>query len=175
MNLEAQRRVLEEVTRFVALVGFSALVGLIALTALNVSLRYLLLPRIPGFDDYGQLLYPVIIASCFPIGLLTNKNIAITFLGMAMPAPIRRGLNLFASLLVLLFFVLVAYRFIWMTLDSEGSVTPTVLMPTTPTWWVATVLLWLTVPVQIWVCWVRLAELMTGRDLLMAKPETSAG
>jgi TRAP-type C4-dicarboxylate transport system permease small subunit len=92
-----------------------------------------------------------------------------------MPAPIRRGLNLFASLLVLLFFVLVAYRFIWMTVDSEGSVTPTVLMPTTPTWWVATALLWLTVPVQIWVCWVRVAELITGRDLFMAKPETSAG
>ena len=175
--MQQQFRTLERLTVAIAITGFLGLVGVVVLTVIDVGLRYGGGQRLPGFDDYGQILFPIIIASCFPVGLLHNRNIAITFLGMGLGVRATRVLTLFAAVLTLVFFVAVAWRFVIMTIDlgRTGAVSPTVLMPVTPTWWLATGLLWLTVPIQTWVVWVRVQELWQGRDLLPApqfeKPE----
>lgn len=165
-----QQKILERLTVAVAIAGFCSLVGIVLLTVVDVVLRFSGGGRIPGFDDYGALLFPIVIASCFPVGLLHNKNITITFLGAGLGATASRILNLFGSLLTLIVFLAIAWRFVGMTqeLQAGGSVTPTVLVSVAPTWWMATILMWLSVPVQLWVCSVRIQELVQGRDILQA-------
>jgi TRAP-type C4-dicarboxylate transport system permease small subunit len=172
--MEDQYRWLERLTVAVAITGFAGLVGVVLLTVVDVALKYLGGQRLPGFDDYGQLLFPIIVASCFPVGLLHRRSVTITFLGMALGPHANRALTFFGSVLTLVFFVLVAWRFIFMTIDmgQSGAVTSTVLLPVTPTWWLATALFWLAVPIQAWVCWVRLRELVEGRYLLTPVHET---
>jgi TRAP-type C4-dicarboxylate transport system permease small subunit len=173
-GVERQYQVLERLTVAVAITGFAGLVGIVLLTVVDVGLKDLGGQRLPGFDDYGQLLFPIIIASCFPVGLLQRRSVTITFLGMGLGPPVNRVLTLFGAILTLVFFVLVAWRFIFMTIDfgQSGAVTSTVLMPVTPTWWLATALFWLAVPMQAWVCWVRLREVIEGRYLLSSVHET---
>ena len=168
--MTAQQRLLDRLTVGIAIAGFAGLVGIVLLTVVDVGLRFSGNPRIPGFDDYGALLFPIIIASAFPVGLLRNRNIVIGFLGAGLGKTATRVLNLFGATLTLVFFFAVAWRFIGMTQEmaSGGAVTPTVLVSVVPTWWVATALFWLAVPIQAYVCFVRVQELVTGRDLLQA-------
>jgi len=174
--LQAQQKMLDKLTVAVAIAGFCGLVGIVLLTVVDVVLRFSGGGRIPGFDDYGALLFPIVIASCFPVGLLHNRNITITFLGSGLGPTASRILNLFGSLLTLTVFVAIAWRFVGMTqeLQAGGSVTPTVLLSVVPTWWISTILMWLTVPVQLWVCAVRVLELAQGRNILQAA-ESDAG
>lgn len=176
MLLEQQQKYLDKLTVGVATAGFCGLVGIVLLTVVDVALRYLGGLRIPGFDDYGALLFPIIISACFPVGLMRNRNITITFLGAALGKTASRVLNLGGSLLTLVAFVMIAWRFIGMSaeLQAGGSVTPTVLITVAPTWWIATILMWLSVPVQAWVCGVRILELVQGREVLQAA-ESDAG
>ena len=53
-------------THRIALVGFTGLVLIALLTFYDGAARYLDLPRVSGFSDVGELLFPIIIASCFP-------------------------------------------------------------------------------------------------------------
>ena len=69
-SLDRQRDRLDGLTRRVAAIGFTGLVAMAVLTMFDASMRYLGLPRIPGFSDFGEVIYAVVIASCFPAGLL---------------------------------------------------------------------------------------------------------
>ena len=168
--IDRQYRILERLTVAIALTGLIGLVGIVVLTVIEVLLRHLGGQRIPGFDDYGQLFYPIVISACFPIGLLHTRNVAITFLGAGLGERATRVFNLFAAIVTLALFGTIAWRFIFMTIGyaQSGAVTATVLLSVVPTWWVATALFWLAVPIQAWVVWVRLLELILGRDLLPA-------
>lgn len=134
MTIARQFLTLERLTVAVGISGFVGLVGIILLTVIDVVLKYIGADRIPGFDDYGQLFFPVVIAAAFPVGMLHARSVTITFLGAGLGPRADRALNFFGSFLTLVFFVLIAWRFIFMTMDmqSSGAVTPTVLMSIAP-------------------------------------------
>lgn len=161
----ASRRSLDRLTRWVAIVGFCGLVAVSLLTMVDGLSRHLGLPRITGFTDFGQVFFAVIIACCFPIGLLRNQNVTITFLGKALGRRAERWLNAFGALVTLAFFTFVAWQFALYTLDitESGRTTRTILMPLAPWWWVTSVIIATTVPVQAWVTVARFAEAATGR------------
>ena len=50
------------VTQRIALLGFSGLVLIALLTFYDGAARYLDLPRVTGFSDFGELLFPIVIA-----------------------------------------------------------------------------------------------------------------
>ena len=54
------------ITQRIALLGFTVLVLIALLTFYDGAARYLDLPRVTGFSDFGKLLFPMVIASCFP-------------------------------------------------------------------------------------------------------------
>ena len=159
---------LDSATRFVALAGFSGLVVIGALTMLDGLARQFGLPRLPGFGDITQMFFAIIIASCFPAGLLHNQNIAVTFLGKALGPRANAWLEVFAALVTLAVFALLAYQFFLMSIDYQetGRVTPTILIPVAPWWWVATAVIALCLPVQIWMVWARIQEAATGKTLI---------
>jgi len=148
-------------THRIALVGFTGLVLIALLTFYDGAARYLDLPRVSGFSDFGELLFPIIIASCFPTVLIQQKNLTIRVLARVTGDGAARWADLAAAVAVLIFFTLLGLQFMQMTLDfhSAGRTTATIEIPTALFWMIATAILWLCVPIQVLVVLSRLRDL----------------
>ena len=152
-------------THRIALVGFTGLVLIALLTFYDGAARYLDLPRVSGFSDVGELLFPIIIASCFPALLIRQKNLTIRVLGRVAGDGTARWADLGAAVAVLVFFTLLGLQFVQMTLDfhEAGRTTATIEIPTALFWMIATSILWLCVPIQLLVVLSRLRDLSPPR------------
>ena len=152
-------------THRIALVGFTGLVLIALLTFYDGAARYLDLPRVSGFADVGELLFPIIIASCFPALLIRQKNLTIRVLGRVAGDGTARWADLAAAVVVLIFFTLLSLQFVQMTLDfhAAGRTTATIEIPTAVFWMIATSILWLCVPIQLLVVLSRLRDLSPPR------------
>ena len=128
------------VTQRIALLGFTGLVLITLLTFYDGGARYLDLPRVTGFSDFGELLFPIVIASCFPVLLIQQKNLTIRVLGRFVGESATRWGDMAAAFAVLVFFMLLGLRFAQMTLDfySAGRTTSTIEIPTAPFWMMTT-------------------------------------
>ncbi|MEE8306568.1 MAG: TRAP transporter small permease subunit [Gammaproteobacteria bacterium] len=152
---------LDALTRRVAIAGFVALTVMAILTMFDSLLRHLELARIPGFGDVGEVIFAIIIASCFPVGLLREQNIRISLLGDRFVPRLRPWLEAFGSLLTFLVFTAIAWQFVAMTWDMQIShrVTSTISLPAAPWWWVSTAIMLVTVPVQAFVLFTKLSAI----------------
>ena len=160
---------LDTLTRQLALVGFGGLTLVGVLTFYDGAARFLNLPRLAGFSDYGEVVYAIVIASCFPAVLLRSNNITIRFLGKLVDRYTReRGsawIEVFGSFATLAFFSVLGWQFVELTADlfHSGRVTGTIEMPTGPWWTLTTAIMLLCVPVQLYVVASRIAAAVTGR------------
>jgi hypothetical protein len=136
-------------THRIALVGFTGLVMIALLT----------------FYDVGELLFPIIIASCFPALLIRQKNLTIRVLGRVAGDATVRYADLAAAVAVLIFFTLLGLQFVQMTLDFHAArrTTATIEIPTAVFWMIATSILWLCVPIQLLVVLSRVRDLSPSR------------
>ena len=152
-------------THRIALLGFTSLVLIALLTFYDGAARYLDLPRVSGFSDFGELLFPIVIASCFPALLIQQKNLTIRVLGRLVGDGAARWADVGAAVAVLIFFLLLGTQFVQMTLDfhSAGRTTATIEIPTALFWMIATSILWLCVPIQLLVVLLRLRDLSQPR------------
>ena len=152
---------LDRITQTVALIGFCGLVVMALLIFYDGSARYLDLPRVAGFSDYGEVVFPIVIASCFPAGLLRQTNITVRFLGKVGGRRVNAVLEAFAALLTLAFFAVLVWQFIELTANygAGGRTTRTIGIPLAPWWWLVTAIMALCVPVQAFVAyaWTRAA------------------
>lgn len=156
---------LDRLTQTVALAGFSGLVVVALLTFYDGAARYLGWPRLSGFSDYGELVYPVIIASCFPAGLLRQTNVTVRVMGQLIGARGVMWLEAFAALVTLGFFAVLVWQFVELTSTyaAAGRTTRTIELPLAPWWYVTTAIMALCVPVQLYVTGAWLAAAVTGR------------
>lgn len=161
-----RNRRLDRTTRWVAFAGLFALFLVAIGTCFDVTLRFLFSAPIDGLDDISQLVFAIVIATCFPAGLLQGHNITIRFLGMALGSRGEKWLEAFGSLVTLVFFVLFGWQFIVMTMEfaDAGRTTMTVETPTAPWWWVTTAVVLFCIPVQLTVFFVRAWEAVTDGD-----------
>jgi TRAP-type C4-dicarboxylate transport system permease small subunit len=152
-------------THRIALLGFTSLVLIALLTFYDGAARYLDLPRVSGFSDFGELLFPIVIASCFPALLIQQKNLTIRLLSRLIGDGGARWADVAAAVAVLIFFLLLGTQFVQMTLDfhSAGRTTATIEIPTALFWMIATSILWLCVPIQLLVVLLRLRDLSQPR------------
>ena len=152
-------------THRIALLGFTGLVLIALLTFYDGAARYLDLPRVSGFSDFGELLFPIVIASCFPALLIQQKNLTIRVLGRLVGDGAARWADAGAAVAVLIFFLLLGTQFVQMTLDfhSAGRTTATIEIPTALFWMIASSILWLCVPIQLLVVLLRLRDLSPPR------------
>lgn len=164
--LLASRRHLMTAARILALLGFASLVVICLITMYDGLARYFWLPRVPGFRDFGEVIFAVLIASCFPLGLLRNQNITITFVGAALGRHANAFLNLLAAVATLLGFALLVYALYVRTGGLGVRMSRTGFFPLAPWAWAATGVMAFAVVVQVWVVLARLAELVTGAALV---------
>ena len=149
------------ITQRIALLGFTVLVLIALLTFYDGAARYLDLPRVTGFSDFGELLFPMVIASCFPALLIQQKNLTIRVLGRFAGEGAARWGEMAAAFAVLVFFTLLGLKFAEMTLDfyTAGRTTATIEIPTAPFWMMTTSMLWLCIPIQLLVILTYLRDL----------------
>lgn len=165
-RLLALRGALDRATRWLALVAFASLVVICLITMYDGLARYLGMPRVPGFRDFGEVIFAVVIAACFPVGLLRDRNISITFLGAALGPRTDRVLNAMASVLVLVGFAIIAWALILRSGGLGVRTTRTGVMLVAPWAWAATAIMAVAVAVQVWVVLARWAEVVLGDNLL---------
>lgn len=164
--MERQRVWLDLATRWLAIVGFAGLVVICLMTMYDGLARYAGITRIPGFRDFGEVIFAVLIASCFPAGLLHNQNITITFLGKALGPRAHAALNLLSALVVLAGFAIICWALIDRTAGLGDRTTRTGYMLVAPWAWTATAIMCVTIPIQVWVTLARTVELATRHTLV---------
>ena len=152
-------------TRWIAFLGFFALLVSAAVTMADALMRSVFNAPLYGWMDLSQLVYAVVIVACFPAGLLQGHNITIRFLGSALGPRWTHWLDVFGALLTLIFFVLVAWQFVVLTgeLRDTNDTTMTIKFITWPWWAVATLIVIVCVPIQAVVLRGQFRRAMTGQ------------
>lgn len=161
--METARR-LDRITQNVAIVGFCGLVIMAILITWDGMARYLGAPRISGFADYGEVVFPLVIASCFPAGLLRQTNVTVRFLGTAGGPRVYAALELFGAVVTLAFFGLLVWQFIHLAAQYQdgGRTTRTIGIALAPWWYGTIAVISLCLPVQIYVTWAWLRAVVQG-------------
>ena len=158
--------------RVVACIGFTGLVILSLLTMVDGVSRWLSLPRIPGFLDISEVVYAIVITSCFPALLIRDHNVTIRFLGKAVGGRTNYWLEFF-NVLTLAFFTILVWQFYLLTLDLQANnrVSPTLEFPIAPWWWITSIIMTITVPVQVLVVFDSLYSAIFGVASRLPKDE----
>lgn len=131
--------------------------GLIVLAAIvavgNALSRGLFGLSIYGANDYLTMITFIGITACFPLAMRQRVHMRVTVLGGSRSKPVRIAIEMFASLLTLLFLVALAVRFFRraVELGRYDEVTEIAGLVLAPWWWVAAGMLVAAVAVQIWV------------------------
>ncbi|MEM9551414.1 MAG: TRAP transporter small permease subunit [Pseudomonadota bacterium] len=155
---------LDRLTQTVAIVGFCGLVIMALLIFYDGAARTLNAPRISGFADFGEVIFPIVIASCFPAGLLRQTNVTVRVSGKIGGPRLNATLESFAALVTLIFFAILVWQFIVMTgkFADAGRTTRTIDVPLAPWWWGATAIMALCLPVQAYVTWAWMRAAVAG-------------
>lgn len=156
---------LDRVTRNVAIVGFCGLVVMALLITWDGFARYLGAPRISGFSDYGEVVFPLVIASCFPAGLLRQTNVTVRIFGTMFGPRVNAALEFFGALVTLVFFGVLVWQFIELAAQyrTGGRTTRTISLALAPWWYVTVAIMAICVPVQAFVTWSWLRAVITGQ------------
>lgn len=151
-------------TRVLALIGMSGLVGLSLLTGADVLSRWWFNAPIRGMENVIDLVVPIVIACSLPSGLLHGQDVAIQFLGKALGRRWDDALELSAMLITLLFYCLLCWQvFVYAgELAAGGRVTEIIKIPMAPWWWATSGLLGLCAVVQAVVLAARLRHYGKG-------------
>ena len=166
MNSSAVATRLDRVTQTVALVGFCGLVAMALLIFYDGTARWMGAPRISGFADYGEVIFPLVIASCFPAGLLRQTNVTVRLVGKVAGPRANAFFEFFAALITLAFFAILIWQFVELTAKygSAGRTTRTIDVPLAPWWWGTTAIMALCLPVQAYVTWAWFRAFLSGEQ-----------
>ncbi|MEX0280792.1 MAG: TRAP transporter small permease subunit [Arenibacterium sp.] len=155
---------LDRITQTVAIIGFCGLVVMALLIFYDGAARTLNLPRISGFSDYGEVIFPLVIASCFPAGLLRQTNVTVRVLGNIGGKRVNAFLEFVAAMITLAFFAVLVWQFVNLAAKygDAGRTTRTISLALAPWWWGTTAIMALCIPVQIFVTLAWGRALITG-------------
>lgn len=139
--MDALDRFVRRATLWLALLGFAGLLLLAVMTSLDALLRSAFSAPLHGVNDVSAVVMAVVIASCIPANLAQRRNIAVEVLGGVAGPRTHRILTLFAGLVVLAFFGVMAWKFIPYAegMYLSGRRTWVLAWPVWP-WWAAAAL-----------------------------------
>jgi TRAP-type C4-dicarboxylate transport system permease small subunit len=155
-------------TRVIALIGLAALLVLAIITMADVTMRWLFNQPITGVEDLAKLVVAIAIAASIPAALATRQNITIRFLGKALGRRAELIFEIFGALIVLAVMAGMAWQIQIYTdeLRKTGETTWLLGLHVAPFWQVVSVLLFLSVPIQLVVIAGLVATALRGRRLI---------
>lgn len=150
-RLETIERQLSRLARAVALVGLAALLLIAALTVADVLGRWLASAPITGTMDVTQVAVVVVVASCFPAGVLHRQHISIRFVGEWLGPRATAWLDAFGAVVLLLVLAGIAWQFIVYTAEiiDQNQHTWIIELDYAPWWVVGTALFLSSVVLQL--------------------------
>ena len=149
--------------RWVAIVGLACLVVLALATIADVLMRWLFNSPIHGVHDLYKLVVAVVVGSFFPMALVERHHITIRFLGAAVGGRTNNWLNNFSNFALLGFLILMAWQLLKYVKEvmETGETTWILQWSVAPWWGIATLFVFLCIPIQL-VVLVR--DLLEPRD-----------
>jgi len=161
-------------TRWVALFGLILLLLLALFIVSDIIMRWLFHATFAGVLDLSAVLLPVIVATCFPIAVLQRQHVTIRFLGKALGPRREIWLELFGSLVLLLFLILMTWQFILHTADMQalGDHTWVIQISMAPWWWTTTTLMASCIPLQALIAISQFTRAATGRRAEQRPPNS---
>lgn len=102
--------IVARLTRFIAIVGLTGIVGLSLVTIFDILGRELFSVPIPGFSDVLDLSIVFSAAACFPASLAERHHVSVQFLGNIFPGRTGAALDLFGHTIALVVMVLIAWQ-----------------------------------------------------------------
>jgi len=141
------------ITRSAAVLGVFFLLMVALLSVADIVVREVQGRPIRGANDIARLLTIIVIAACFPAGLLERRQIKVALLGSIMPPMVNRALEVMGALLTLVMFAFIAY---YVTLYAQrvtasAEYTMVLNIPIAPWWWAASACFWACIPAQLFV------------------------
>ncbi len=137
--------------RVISLIGLAGLLVLAGITVGEVFLRWLFKFPIPGVYDLSQLVVIIVIASCLPLVCAERNHITVRLLGTMLGKRINDLLEAFGALITMIIFGLLVWQ-LWVyanELAASNQTTWLVLLPISPWWRVAAILIALCIPIQM--------------------------
>lgn len=146
-------RIMLFISRGAAVLGVLLLLMVAALSVTDIVIRELTGRPIRGAYDIAGLLTILIIAACFPAGLLERRQIKVTILGSFTPAWFTRIMEVVGALLTLVMFAFIAYYVMLHAerVSARAQFTMVLSIPIGPWWWAATICFWACIPAQLFV------------------------
>ena len=125
--------------RVLALVALAGLMVLAGMTTLDVLMRWLFSAPLHGVNDVSSVVMALVISACLPANLAFKQNITVTLLGSACGGKVTGYLELFASILTLIFACLMAWAFVPYAISTweSGAQTWVLRLPVWPWWMMA--------------------------------------
>lgn len=142
---------LDRATRWIAFVGLIGLLVVTLFIVADIVLRGVFDRPIEGLEDVTRFSFAIVVAACYPAGLIQGHNVAIRFLGRALGPKPAGWLEAFAAACTFAFFGLIAWSFVLVTIDDavHHRFTQTLHLPRAPFWVAITALVCVTVPLQL--------------------------
>lgn len=140
----------EAISKPTAIIGVAFLLLASALTIMDVVSRWVLGKPLIFVPDLFGLSIILVVASTFPTGVLQRKHVAIDFFGTWLGRHASRVLDSLAALATTLFMAVLAWQVTEVAISkaAENDYTYVMRLPTGPVWWLAAIIIWLSVPMQ---------------------------
>lgn len=153
-------------TRLIAIVGLSGIVGFSIITILDILGRELLGVPIPGFSDILDLSIIFSAAACFPASLLERHHVSVQFLGNLLPGRAGALLDFFGHVIALAVMVLIAWQvgLHAVSMVETGEVTWLLAVKVWPVWVLVSAIFVICVLVQCIVVGQLFVELIHGKS-----------
>ncbi|QIE57526.1 TRAP transporter small permease subunit [Pikeienuella piscinae] len=150
MALSANARKYLGWAELTAAIGLVGLVVLSVATLADALMRTFFESPIYGLSDLAEIVTPPVVASCLPAAIAARRNIAVRFLGAALPARGGQLVELFGQAAALLIFTGIAWQTGLHAADivRNGQHTWLLSIPMGPTWILTEAILIACLPVQ---------------------------
>ncbi len=140
----------EQISKPTAIIGVLGLLMIALVTIATVVARAVFNYPIIWGHDFATLVIIIVVATCFPTGVMLRKHVAIEFLGNALGGKWSRRLDFFGALVTSAALSVLAWRMTVIAQEETAYNTSTIVaqIPTGPVWWLAAILVWASVPLQ---------------------------
>jgi TRAP-type C4-dicarboxylate transport system permease small subunit len=164
------------VARFASLLGMIGLVGFILMTNVDVLMRWAFNSPLNYIADVAPLVMAIVVAALFPFAIAARYHVTIELLGGLAGRRTQAWLEVFAALVGLVFFTLVAWQIILFTIDLHvrGQTTWVMQIPSAPWWVAASFFLVLCVFVQLIVLVTQFGRAANGARIDKDRPVSPA-